>query len=142
MNAVVLVRTPVDEQTVVHAISEALDKRFRITLLNILDPSELGLSTDRLSAYSEIKQYQTESINDLQAIGRKLRSLGYEVSPRVAIGSFTQIVNEEAAADKNDIIVLIRRKTLKGHIEKEKLDSAMAVLSKYPGKVMIVRRRE
>jgi APA family basic amino acid/polyamine antiporter len=142
MNAVVLVRTPIDEQIVVHAISEALDRRFRITLLNILDPSELGLGTDRLSAYSEIKQYQAESFNDLQVIGRKLRSLGYETSSRVAIGSFAQIVNEEAAADKNDIVVLIRRKTLKGHVEKERMDSAMAVLSKYPGKVMIVRRRE
>ncbi len=142
MNAVILVRTPVDERIVVDAISEALDKRFRVTLLNILDPTELGLVTDRLSAYSEIKQYQTESLSDLQAIGRKLRSLGYETSPRVAIGSFAQIVNEEAAADKNDVIVIIRRKTLKGHIEKERMDSAMTVLSKYPGKVMIVRRRE
>jgi basic amino acid/polyamine antiporter, APA family len=137
MNAVVLVRTPVDERIVVDAISEALDRRFHITLLNIVDPSELGLGTDLLSTYSEIKQYQAESLDDLQAIGHKLHSLGYEISPRVAIGSFAQIVNEEAASDKNDVVVLIRRRTMRGHIEK-----VMAVLSKYPGKVMIARRRQ
>jgi APA family basic amino acid/polyamine antiporter len=142
MNAVVLVRTPADEQTVVSAISEALDARFRITLLNVLDPSDLGLSTDRLTAYSQIKEYQAESVKELHMIGRKLRSMGYEASPRVEIGSFEQVVDEEAAADRNDVIVLIRRKALKGHVEKEREDSAMAVLSKYPGKVMMVRRRK
>ncbi len=140
MNAVVLVRTPEDEATVIHSISEALDKRFRITLLNILDPADLGLSTDELSEYSQIKDYEAETIEELQSIARKLRSMGYEASPRVQIGSFIEILNGEARADKNDVIVLIKRKTLRGHIEKEREDSALAVLSKYPGKIMVVRR--
>ena len=75
-------------------------------------------------------------------IGRKLRSLHYDVSSKVEVGPFAQIVDSEAANDKNDLIVLIRRMTLRGHMEKEREDSAMAVLSKYPGKAMIVRRRE
>ena len=137
MNAVVLVRTPADEESVVHVVHEALDTRFHITLLNILDPTELGLSTDKLSEYSEIKQCQIESTNELQRIGRRLRSLGYETSHKVMIGAFAQIVNDEAAADKNDAVVLIRRRTMKGHIEK-----VMTVLAKYPGKVMVVRKRE
>lgn len=142
MNAVVLVRTPADEQSVISTISEALDARFHITLLNILDPSELGLSTDTLSAYSQIKQYQAASVKELQVISRKLRSMGYETSPKVEIGPFEKVVDDEASADRNDVIVLIRRKALKGHFEKEREDSAMAVLSKYPGKVMVVRRRK
>ena len=142
MNAVVLVRTPADEQSVISTISEALDARFHIKLLNILDPSELGLSTDTLSAYSQIKQYQAASVKELQVISRKLRSMGYETSPKVEIGPFEKVVDDEASADRNDVIVLIRRKALKGHFEKEREDSAMAVLSKYPGKVMVVRRRK
>jgi hypothetical protein len=39
----------------------------------------------------------------------------------------------------NDVVVLIKRKTLKGHLEKRE-DSAYAIASRYPGKVMIVRR--
>ena len=140
MNAAVLVRTPEDEQTIISSIREALDKRFRITLLNIVDPADLGLDTDNLTDYFQIKECQSQSIKELQSIARKLRSIGYEVLSRVDIGSFTEIVDEEARAERNDVIVLIRRKTLKGRVEKEKVDSALAVLSKYPGKVMIVRR--
>jgi hypothetical protein len=140
MNAAVLVRTPEDEQTVISSIREALDKRFRITLLNIVDPTDLGLSIDNLTDYFQIKECQSQSIKELQSIARKLRSIGYEVLPRVDIGPFTEIVEEEAKADRNDVIVLIRRKTLRGRVEKEKEDSALSVLSKYPGKVMIVRR--
>jgi APA family basic amino acid/polyamine antiporter len=142
MNAVVLVRTPADEQSIVSAISEALDARFRIRLLNVLDPSELGLSTESLSAYSQVKQYQAESLRELQGISHKLRSMGYEAIPKVEIGAFDHILDEEAASDRNDVIILIRRKGLKGHFQKEREDSAMSVLSKYPGKVMIVRRRQ
>ena len=68
--------------------------------------------------------------------------MGYEATPRVEIGPFTKIIDEEARADRNDMIVLIKRRTLRGHIEKEREDSAVAVLSKYPGKIMIVRRRK
>lgn len=142
MNAVVLVRTPADEAGVTSAISEALDTRFHITLLNILDPLELGLTSDELRDYSQIEQYQIISVKELQSISGKLRRMGYETSSRVEIGSFEEIVDKEASADKNDAIVLIRRKVLKGHTEKEREDSIMAVLSKYPGKVMVVRRRK
>ena len=60
MNAAVLVRTPEDEETVITSIRESLDKRFRITLLNIVDPDDLGLSIDGLSDYSQIKEYQAK----------------------------------------------------------------------------------
>jgi APA family basic amino acid/polyamine antiporter len=142
MNAVALVRTPADEEMVVSAISEALDTRFHITLLNIVDPADLGLDVDELRGYTQINEYRNKSLEELQIIARKLRSMGYEASPKVEIGTYEEIVDQEAAADRNDLVVLIRRKALKGHIEKEREDSAVAVLSKYPGKIMIVRRRK
>jgi uncharacterized protein with PIN domain len=74
------------------------------------------------------------------SIARKLRSIGYDAVPRVEIGNFIEVVEEEAKADRNDVIVLVRRETVKRHVEKDREDSALAVLSKYPGKVMIVRR--
>jgi len=142
MNAVALVRTPADEESTAAAISEALDPRFRISLLNVVDPTELGLNIDELRGYTQINEYRNTSLKEIQAIARKLHSKGYEVSPRVDIGNYEEIVDQEAAADKNDLVVLIRRKALKGHVEKEREDSAVAVLSKYPGKIMIVKRRK
>jgi hypothetical protein len=109
-------------------------------LLNIIDPADFGLSTDDLKDYSQIRAYQAESIVELQSIARRFKSMGYEVTTRVEIGSYDQMVDREAADDKTDLLVLIRRRTLKRRIEKEREDSAMAILSKYPGKIMIVRR--
>jgi hypothetical protein len=140
MNAVVLVRIPEDEEEVLASIRGALDKRFHITLLNILDPLDLALSTDTLSDYSQIKQYQTETFDDLQSIAGQLRSEGYQVTPRVEIGPFMKTLDEEAGAEKNDVILLLKRKTMRRHIEKGAEDSALAILSKYPGKVMMARR--
>ncbi len=140
MNAAVLVRTPEDEQTVVSSIRESLDKRFHITLLSIVDPADLGLSTDDLKDYSQISEYRDKSVEDLQSVARRLRSIGYEATPRVEIGPFREILDEEARDDRNDVIVLIKRRTSRGHIEKDRSDSTLAVLSKYPGKVMVVRR--
>jgi basic amino acid/polyamine antiporter, APA family len=140
MNAAVLVRTPEDERRVVSSIRESLDKRFHITLLSIVDPADLGLSADNLNDYKQISDYRDKSVEELQWIAKKLRSVGYEAEPRVEIGPFIEILDEEAKADRNDVVVLIKRRTLRGHIEKERSDSSLAVLSKYPGKVMIVRR--
>ena len=140
MNAAVLVRTPEDEQTVISSIQESLDKRFHITLLSIVDPTDLGLSIDNLRDYAQISEYRDKSVEELQFVARKLRSKGYEATPRVEIGPFSEILDEEAEADRNDVIVLIKRRTLRGHIEKERGGSTLAVLSKYPGKVMVVRR--
>lgn len=138
MNAVVLARNPEEEKDVLSSVADALDPRFHITLLHILDPKDLGLSTDVLSDYSQIKEYQTETLGELHSVARRLHSMGYEVTPRVEIGSFTKILDEEARSDKNDVILLLKRKTMRR--QKEAEDSAMAVLSKYPGKVMIARR--
>jgi hypothetical protein len=142
INAAVLVRTPEDEKTVLSSIRKSLDKRFRITLLSVVDPADLGLNTDKLTDYFQIKEYQSQSVKELRSIARKLRSTGYEALPRVEIGTFNDVVEEEAKSERNDVIVLLRRKTVKGRVEKQREDSALAVLSKYPGKLMIVRRTD
>jgi APA family basic amino acid/polyamine antiporter len=140
INATVFIRTPEIEKGVVSAIRESLDKRFSITLLSIIDPADLGLSMDNLRDYSQIKDYELKSNEELQSIAHGLRSAGYDASSRVEIGHFDAILHEEAESDRNDVLVLIKRRTLRGHIEKKREDSTLAVLSKYPGKVMIVRR--
>jgi len=140
MNAVVFVRTPEDERSVVATLRESLDRRFSITLLNILDPAEFGLSMDNLRDYDQIKSYAVSSRAELRSIARHLRSAGYDAITRVEIGDFDRILRGEAGSDKNDLLVLIKRRTLRGHIEKQRENSTLAVLSKYPGKVMIIRR--
>jgi len=140
MNALVLVRTPEDEDAVVSSLKEALDRRFRITLMSILDPRDQGLSLEEVKQYEEIKKSEQESIKELRRIARRLRSKGYDSRARVEVGSTEKIVKLEAESSENDVIVLIKRKTLKSDIEKERMDSVHAIVSRYPGKLMVVRR--
>jgi len=139
MNATVLVRTPEDEDSVVEALEYELDTRFRVKLLSIVDPSELGLSTESIRDYSQLKQCQAISSGELRRVAKRLSSEGFDVVSRVEIGSTRSIVEREMESSDNDVVVLIKRKTLKGHLEKRE-DSAYAIASRYPGKVMIVRR--
>jgi len=139
MNATVLVRTPEDEDTVVQALKYELDRRFRVKLLSIVDPRDLGLSTHRIRDYSQLKQCQALSSEELRRVARRLGSEGFEVLAHVEIGSTRSIVEREIESRDNDVVVLIKRKTLKWHLEKRE-DTAYAVASRYPGKLMVVRR--
>lgn len=139
MNATVLVRAPEDEDTVVQALKYELDTRFRVKLLNIVDPSEFGLSTESIGDYSQLKQCQAVSLEELRRMARRLRSEGFEVLSQVEIGSTGSIVQREMESRDNDVVVLIKRKTLKGHLEKRE-DTAYGIASRYPGKLMVVRR--
>jgi len=139
MNATVLVRTPEDEDTVVKALMYELDTRFRVKLLSIVDPSDFGLSTENISDYSQLKRCQAVSSEELHHVAKRLKSEGFEVISQTEIGSTKSIVRREMESRDNDVVVLIKRKTLKGHLEKRE-DSAYGIASRYPGKLMVVRR--
>jgi len=141
MNATVLVRLPEEEDMLVRSLKYELDTRFRIRLLNIVDPSDLGLSTENIQDYSQLKQCQAISSEELRHVAKRLGSEGFEAISQVEIGSTRSIVEREMESRDNDVVVLIRRKTLKGHLEKRE-DTAYAVASQYPGKLMMVRRTE
>ena len=139
MNATVLIRTPDDERAIVDALKYELDKRFRIRLLNIVDPRDFGLSTENIRDYSQLKICQAISQKELRFVAKELGSEGFEVVSQAEIGSTRSIVEREMESEDNDVVVLIKRKTLKGNLEKRE-DTAYAVASKYSGKLMIVRR--
>ena len=141
-NALVLIRTPEDEEAIVKTLKKNLDKRFKLTLLSIIDPSQYALSIQKLTHYEQIKTLEKESISELNKIAKKLKSEGFDCKAKVEIGSIEEIIKHEAESLSNDLIILIKRKTLKGHLEKEQERHIYALLSKYPGKIMVVRRIE
>ena len=63
---------------------------------------------------------------------RALASEGFEVLSQAEIGSTRSIVEREMESKDNDVVVLIKRKTLKGHLEKRE-DTAYAIAVKVPG---------
>ena len=78
----------------------------------------------------------------MKEIADKLRGEGFKVQVRVAVGPLLAVLREEAESEANDSLILLKRKAVKGDIEKERIDSVYSVLSKYPGKLMVVRRVE
>jgi hypothetical protein len=72
-------------------------------------------------------------------MAKRLGSEGFEVQWQAEIGSTRSIVQREIESRDNDVVVLIKRKTLKGHLEKRE-DTAYGIASRYPGKLMVVRR--
>jgi hypothetical protein len=139
-NALVLVRIPEDPERVVEAVRSSLDQRFRLTLMTVIDPEEHGFSLEDVKQYRYVKRAEEEAYMELEALAGMLRSLGYEVSVRVEVGPQVKVVESEASSDRNDLIVLIRRRTLKGHLLKVREKSIQSLISKYPGKLMVVRR--
>ncbi len=142
MNALVLTRTPESEDAVVSSIKEALDPRFKVTLFTVVDPVELNLTLEDVGNYEQIKRYEEAALADLNSIARKLQKAGFEAEARTKVGSLEGILEAEAESKDNDLIVIIKRKTIRGDLEKRRIDSAYAVASRFPGKVMVVRRVE
>lgn len=142
MNALALVRTPEDPEAVVQALTKALDPRFNLTLFNVIDPSFATIGAGEMGRYDYLRKLEDAERDDLEDIAKRLRHVGFKCQVRVAIGPIFEVLRQEAESEANDAIVLIKRKAVKGDVEKERIDSAYAVLSKYPGKLMVVRRVE
>jgi APA family basic amino acid/polyamine antiporter len=139
MNALVLVRIPEDEDVVLSTIKKNLDQRLTITLCNVVDPDEYGLSVENVKSYSVLRSLEEESILELKKMNKKLGKMGYRSRSKVLVGHADEVLDREAGSDENDLIVLIKRRAGKTGMEKH-MAEAFSIASKYPGKVMIIRR--
>ncbi len=142
MNALALIRTPEDPDAVAEALKKALDPRFTLTLFNVIDPGRMTPGPGEIGHYDYLRKLEDAEREDLNEIASKLRGEGFKVQVRIVVGPLLEVLRREAESEENDSLVLLKRKTVKGDIEKERLDSVYSVLSKYPGKLMVVRRVE
>jgi len=143
MHAVVLVRTPEKEESIHSSLREShIDSRIKITLLNIVDPLDLNLDFAQPEAFKKLDQYKLSASNELSSLAKKLRDEGFIADWRVEVGPFEKILEVEAENPFNDMVALIKRKTMRSDIEKEKFSEIYNILSKHPAKLMVIRRRE
>ena len=142
MNALALIRTPEDPDSVSEALKKALDPRFSLTLFNVIDPNRMTPAPGEVGHYDYLRRMEEAEREDLDEIASKLRSEGFTVQVRIAVGPLLEVLRQEAESEDNDSLILLKRKAVKGDVEKERIDSVYSVLSKYPGKLMVVRRVE
>lgn len=140
VNALVLVRVPEDEGAVVKSINQGLDRRYNLALLNIIDPSQLNLSAEDIGDFEHIRKARESALKELSRVTRVLQRKGYNCSARVEVGSYEKVLGYEAELPGNDLIVLIKRRTLRGGVEREHPQSVHAIASRYPGKLLVIRR--
>lgn len=135
MNAVLMLRLPESEESVLGSLDEAhLDPRLHLTLLHVLDPAEArGPHAEGLRRAAE---------QELAALGKRLKSKGFAVATRVETDTVERIAEREANSPDNDLILLLKRGGHKADISKGKMEGLYEVLSRYPGKLMVIRRRE
>ena len=113
-----------------------------MTLFNVIDPGRMTPGPGEIGHYDYLRKLEDAEREDLNEIASKLRGEGFKVQVRIVVGPLLEVLRREAESEENDSLVLLKRKTVKGDIEKERLDSVYSVLSKYPGKLMVVRRVE
>lgn len=137
MNALVLLRTPENEDAVVESLKHSIDPRYRITLLSIMDAREIAPSLDDVNVYAQMKRYSGLVREELESIAGRLRKTGFRCETRVRIGDTDTIIEEEALSEENDAIVMLRKKSI---VRGEKgRDIASIVTNAAPGKLILVR---
>ncbi|MEM0329463.1 MAG: APC family permease [Nitrososphaerota archaeon] len=137
MRVTVLVR-PYDEPEVIRrSIERALDKRFGIKLLSIIDVP-MGLAAGRDEAEIEAAKRETEEM--LASLAKELRSMGYEAEYDVRIGDLEKILEEEAERGEVDFLAYIVRGFEKASIEKGLDERVHSLMRRHPGKIMLLKR--
>jgi APA family basic amino acid/polyamine antiporter len=127
-------------EAVVETVTRSLDKRFRITLISIIDPEEFNLNISNITDRAQLYQLRSEALSELEEVAEKLRKIGYKAESMVFIGDLEKIISILIDSGRLEFIALIRRITGKIKIEKTHENKLYRVISRYHGKIMVLRR--
>ncbi len=132
IDAVVFLRLPEKVDQVVRLLLEALDRRFVLHLVHVLDPRDL--------TSTELVVIRNEALEELRLIANSLKKKGYEVTTRLLWGDPLDVSTEEASKDIYDFAIVLssKRRIFKGRLSEEAMASTL--MATLPGKVIVIRR--
>jgi APA family basic amino acid/polyamine antiporter len=137
MRVTVLVRPYDDLEMIKRSIERALDKRFSIKLLSIIDVPEITASG---WGEAEIEAARKEIEKALADLAKELRSMGYDAEYDVKVGDPERILEEEAERSEVDFLAYIVRGFEKVHLEKGFDEKVHSLMLRHPGKIMLLKR--
>jgi APA family basic amino acid/polyamine antiporter len=137
MRVTVLVRPYDDLEMIKRSIERALDKRFSIKLLSIIDVPEITASG---WGEVEIEAARKEIEKALADLAKELRSMGYDAEYDVKVGDPERILEEEAERSEVDFLAYIVRGFEKVHLEKGFDEKVHSLMLRHPGKIMLLKR--
>ncbi len=137
MRVAVLVRPYDDPEVIKRSIERALDKRFSIKLLSIIDVPEIMAGGREKAGIEAAKQETEKALIDL---AKELGSMGYEAEYEVKVGDLERILDEEAERSEVDFLAYIVRGFEKAYFEKGFDEKVHSLMLKHPGKIMLLKR--
>ena len=137
MSVAILIRPFEDPEIVRKSILRALDKRFSLKLLSIIDlPADIS-NDHKLGRVSELKEAVEKT---LAALTKELQAMGYDAGYEVKVGDFEKAVEERLEKGDIDFIAYIVRGFDKASFEKGKDEKIRTIMRKHPGKIMLLKR--
>ena len=137
MRLAVLMRPSENPEVVRKSILRALDKRFAIKLMSIIDFPKKVVDNHTKEELDALKKKLEE---ELSALARELRSDGFEVVYSVKFGDFSEVLEEEVEKGEVDFIAYIVRGFDKAAFEKGMDEKVRSFMSRHPGKIMLLKR--
>jgi hypothetical protein len=137
MRVAVLVRPYDDPEVIKKSIERALDKRFSIKLLSIIDmPGIMASGWEE----AEIRAARKETEKTLADLAKELRSMGYDAEYDVRVGDLERILEGEVGRSDVDFLAYIVRGFDKAYFEKGFDEKVRSLMLRHPGKIMLLKR--
>lgn len=128
----VLIRPYENMETAYRSIKHSFDRRFDLFLVTVVEPSRwFG---------GELEKVDEDVVNDLEMLEKRLKHDKYVVDRVVAVGEFEEKVSELLDSEKVDLVAYIQRRPEKSALEKGHEVNIHNLLSKYPGRVISLKR--
>lgn len=137
MKVTTLVRPYDDPEVIRRSVERALDKRFGIKLLSVIDVPE-HVAGGRGGMEIETAKRETEEA--LATLVKELRSIGYDAEYEVKVGDLEAILEEEAEKGEADFLAYIARGFEKASLEKGFDEKVHSLMLRHPGKIMLLKR--
>ncbi len=137
MKLAVLVRPSEDIDVIKKSVMRALDKRFSLRLMSILDYPAKVLNEH---TEEEVENVRRKVEDELAFLVRDLRSMGFDADYKVEVGDFAELVEKEIEEGEVDFIAYIVRGFDKAGFEKGKDEKIRSIMRRHPGKIMLLKR--
>ncbi len=125
----VLVRPYENPSTAINSIVHALDRRFDIGVVSIVEPP----LNDDGKVLEDVRR-------DIEGICRKLKNLGYRAEHVVVAGEFEQSVSSMLDEGRYDLVAYIQRRPEKSIFEKGHEKNIHNLITRYPGRIISLKR--
>ncbi|MCS7137086.1 MAG: APC family permease [Candidatus Caldarchaeum sp.] len=132
MKVGVLVRPYENMDTAYNSIVHAFDRRFDISVVSIVE--------DYLAETGELHKVGQEVSQDLQNLCKSLRKEKYNADYIVEVGDFEEKVSQLLEEGKVDLVAYIQRRAEKSIFEKGHEKNIHNLLTRYPGRVISLKR--